>query len=709
MTAWLLLLPLMGQIEATAKTDPNVPFRTDLTNEHLPWYRLKPGEFPPPLSEHVVDGVLLEADFIHRSGQFRRMDNGQLVDFAMPPFGTVLYLNAEADLRDVPIGTLLHFSMYQDERGAFTKVVTIRDEFTALSVDGSAYRLDEIKAGEGKLVVTLQTPPGGRETSGSRELRVDQYSRLRKNEKPAKITNLAVGDSLLVNLRGDGRCADVWAGVETHRLVAEAQRKRHNTFLRARGLAGWIDRVEGKQLTVTLFGEPEGLRALMKDEGIDPARWATEHRSVDAVVANEELRTYNPPVDRKRSTVLKYERVPGGHGNGGVRWVIEPDLLLEGFRKGRVIRLFAQPSWPVNDMAFGETLYSEAPDFKPDDVDPNLYPYRTDSGNEHLPWYRPRPNEFPPFHSHHRVSGELLKVDDHGRSGRFRADLSGELVNFTMPPYGSVMYLNAEADLSDVPTGTRCHFYLHQDDRGSFTKAAVILDEFTRLASDAFTVRLEESRLDLGKILVGKQHAPVKNEKEEFVRPPDFGREEFAVDHRTRVWKGDKRATLGDLALGDELLVNTTGRTGTSRGVCTDIWAGVEKHRLVTSQQRATHTALLKERGLPAWIDNVDGKKLTITFFAGNRREFPSILNGDPGGESVYALLADDELRPMDGALVKLAYLDHPPEADTAGAYGCSGVRWRIEASILPDGFRPGRILRIFKAGWRPKTDSGKN
>lgn len=109
-----------------------VPYRTDVANPHLEWYRPKPGEFPPFGSEHVVDGVLMEADFIHRWGQFRRNDDGTVVDFSLPPFGTILYLNAEADLRDLPLGTLLHFATYQDENGEFTRVATIRDDFTTL-------------------------------------------------------------------------------------------------------------------------------------------------------------------------------------------------------------------------------------------------------------------------------------------------------------------------------------------------------------------------------------------------------------------------------------------------------------------------------------------------------------------------------------------------------------------------------------------------
>ena len=85
--------------------DPTVPYRTDSANEKLPWYQLKPGEFPPVGSEHRVGGELVKADAIHRTGRFRTDDGGELVDFVLLPFASAIYLNAYADLRDVPPGT----------------------------------------------------------------------------------------------------------------------------------------------------------------------------------------------------------------------------------------------------------------------------------------------------------------------------------------------------------------------------------------------------------------------------------------------------------------------------------------------------------------------------------------------------------------------------------------------------------------------------
>ena len=157
---------------------------------------------------------------------------------------------------------------------------------------------------------------------------------------------------------------------------------------------------------------------------------------------------------------------------------------------------------------------------------------------------------------------------------------------------------------------------------------------------------------------------------------------------------------LSDLAIGDELLVNLTGRTATSRGRCTDIWAGLETHKLATAQQRTNHQNFLQARGLPAWIDKVEGKTITITFFSAQRKDFTALLNGDPWGKSVSVFLADEELRTHGAATNKMSFKNHLPEGVTAGTYGCSGVRWVLEASPLPEAFQKGRIIRVLKEGW---------
>ena len=587
-------------------------------------YQLKPGEFPPLHSEHRVNGELVEADFIHRTGQFRTEGTGELVDFTLTPYAAVRYRNAEADLRDIPLGARCEFFLYQDAAGAFTKAAAVQSEPDA---DAAA---------------------------------------------------------------------------------SEAQRKRHNAFLKVRGLAAWIDRVDGKKLTVTLFGDPAGMRALFKDEDVDAEKWVKEKQRVAVAVANEELRTYNPPVDNKRAAVLEVQSAPvDNYGCSGERWVIEPDLLLEGFRKGRVVRIFVQPSWPIADMPFGEGLYSERPGVNPGGIEANQFPFRTDFGNAHLPWYALQPGELPPLLSAHRVSGELVKVDAARRSGQFRTDCTGELVDFALLPFASVLALNAEADLGDLAPGTRCQFFLHPDEKGAFTKVSVITDEFTRLADEKITYRVEAAQPGQGKLFVAWKIPEIENELSHMEQPPDLGRGELTTDATTRVWKGDQPAKLGDIAVGDELLVNLMGRTATSRGHCTEIWIGPETHKTATTQQRAKHDALLKERGLPAWIERVDGKKIVLTLINGPRRdEFKKLFddNFKPGQEIKFAP-ADETLNATAAALpARLTDNQNIPLV----TYGCSGTRIVIEPSVPLEGARKGGTLRLFAPGW-PVTAAPKD
>ena len=720
------------QIAAAAKpapsrqTDAGIGFRKDNGNPNLPWYRLKSGEFPPVGSEHRIGGELVEADYIHRCGVFRREDTGQLADFALPPFGSVMYCNAGADLRDVPLGTCFQFSLYQDDKGIFTRAATMRDEYTLTAMRGFSYRLNEAKLKDGRLLVTrhsvLKSEVKSEATSESKnelkdelksepeaaltEVSVNDHTRVWKGDKQIKLSELAAGEELLFNFTGGGghtsrRCSDIWVGPDTHKLVTEQQRKRHAAFIKDRGVPAWIDRVDGDKLTVTLFSsDPTALQTQFKAEGIDPAQYAKEHRRISVAVANEHLRSYLPNVTNRGATVQEFQSVPTSvYGSGGIRWVIQPELMLEGFRKGRVVRLFP-PSWPIEAMPFGEGLFAGGHDEEPADskeLQPADFPYRVDFGNDNLPWYRLQPGVFPPDHSEHRVGGELVKVDAAHRSGQFRRDRTGELVNFTLPPFASVLYCNADAELEDLPLGTRCLFFLYQDEKGAFTRAGVVEDEFSYLAGNTLTYRLESARLDEGKLFIARHPAPVQVDY--ILEPrvaPDFGRIELEVDANTRVWKGDRQVKLSDIAPGDELLVNLSARTPTSRGRCADIWAGADTHKFVTDQQRKKHAVFLKEHGVPGWIDSVEGNEFTVTLFGSNRKDTEAALGPDPYGKSVRVILADEQRNPQSGSIDQMRFKTRLPEGDTTATYGCSGIRWTFAADKLPEGYRKGHIVRVF-------------
>ncbi len=456
------------------KPDPRYPFRTDFANPHLPWYQPKPGEFPPHHSDRRISGELVSADFIHRTGQFRTSKTGELVDFTMPPYGAVNYLNAEADLRDVPLGAFFLFFLNQDTRGGFTRLATMQDQFTMDASHSFSYRLDELKLGEGKLLTTKQSLRKNQPDLGKKELLVNQETRVWKGEEQIKLTDLVPGDELLFNLTGrtaahPGWCTDLWVGAETHTAATAAQRKKFAEFTKRRGLPAWIEKTEGNKVTMTFFsGDTRAFKEL----------WAADFamgKEVRTCVANDELRTWNPPVDGERGSIVEVQAVPAdGYGCSGVRITATVSNMLEGFRKGRVVRVFG-PGWKAQDQFYGESLmgYGYGRMQNPELVEnvakeyPDQFPFRTDYGNAHLPWYKLRGDDAPPRFSEHLVFGELFKVEANGRAGQFRDYRTGEMTHFTLISKASVRHLNAESALTDLPLGLQCRFHLYQDEKGA--------------------------------------------------------------------------------------------------------------------------------------------------------------------------------------------------------------------------------------------------
>lgn len=572
------------------KADPRYPFRTDFANAELPWYQPKAGEFPPHHSDRRIGGELVSVDYYLRKGTFRVSKTGELVNFTMGPYAYVTYLNAEADLRDVPLGIQYLFFLNQDPHGQFTILATMQEPYSSDMGHGFTYRLDELKLDEGRLLTSQHKKDGP--DLGKRELHVKPETRVWKGEQQVKLADLAAGDELLFNLTGHygddpGWCTDVYVGAETHQLTTERQQKRFIESQKKRGLPGWVDKTDGNLLTISLFS---GDAANFKKNFLDG--WEAG-REVSVCVANTELRTWNPPVDKERGSIIEMQRFPqDGYGASGVRLIVKVPYMLEGFRRGHVVRLFGQ-GWTIKDASYGESLmnygFARLQDFEllenPAREYPAQFPFQTDYGNEQLPWFQVKAGEAPPPFAEHVVHGDLVKADAAAHTGQFRTERTGETVEFALLPTASVRYLNAESSLADPPLGTRCRFHLFQDEKGAFTKANLVADDYSHSASNGVSWIAKELLLKDGKLHVGKQMALVKDYNGDMQRPPEIGQAEWRITPETRVWKGDQPAKLADLAVGDVLLADFTAEQSGAPAHCTDIWIGEVTHKAVTEQQ----------------------------------------------------------------------------------------------------------------------------
>lgn len=306
-------------------------------------------------------------------------------------------------------------------------------------------------------------------------------------------------------------------------------------------------------------------------------------------VANDELRTWNAKTVAERATITETQNVPAsGHGCSGRRVVIQVANMLEGFRQGRVVRVFGS-GWTVKDQIFGECLvnygYSHRPE--PDFREcmamhyPEQFPYRTDYGNGHLPWFQAKEGSPLPSYSEHLMFGELTGIDGTTQGGEFKTEGSGAVVRFTMLNAGSkpppIRYREAgmeggKAKLKDLPLGQRYRFHMYQDAKGAFTRCGFISDEYSHATLNSFNYQIRSLDLAKGRIEATWQRLPVKNYNGDMETPPPYGHSMLRVVPETRLWKDIEASTLASLKVGDLLRLNLTAEFPGKPAHCSDLW-----------------------------------------------------------------------------------------------------------------------------------------
>ena len=354
-------------------------------------FQLKPGEFPPDGSAHYIGGELIALDHVNRTGVLRpdRTDAQKRGDWDLPlpftllPFGSLSYHGASAELRDIPIGTHLHGWFYQtpaepkepkDAKGkraaaktqvpryerlsieaAFHLASRLEDDFSHLARLQRAWRVDAVDLEKNILTATGIT-------AGKADVKVTLFqlvpgTRVWKGRGFGSIADLAVGQSVFINLtyatlKGPGRCKDIWLDAESRALATAQQQEVHKQNLRERGFAGWIDAVDNQQaiVTVTLFSAfDHKLKELFRVT-------QTTNDVITAATAEDNLRTWDQINDRKRGTLLEAKELPAVPGSSGLQVKFKSELLIEGFRPKRVIRLWPG-GWRVDDLPREERIY----------------------------------------------------------------------------------------------------------------------------------------------------------------------------------------------------------------------------------------------------------------------------------------------------------------------------------------------------------------
>jgi hypothetical protein len=356
-------------------------------------FRPEPGKFPPFEKAHAYRGELVFVDHVNRRGSIRVTGGSEVFfqhipqPFAMLPYGIVRYHGAPADLRNIPLGTLLHVRAFLPpdpensavpvvekpsvEQPAENHVVLLEDEPSRCLREGKVWKLKEVnlQKNETRIVATLEPKAGGDGKAAEQTMTLDEGTRIWRGREclgiadliaegtwPAEGKKALEGQSVQFGVTWKPtpggvftrfHLSDIWLDDVAMHNAAQHQTEVHKAFIRARWMPAWIDAVEyGKfgraTVTATLFG---GMDASLYAD-LKPGAAALMN-GAENTLKHTEGGTAGPTQMAAGGRLLEVTPLPGKAplGSSGIRIRFETDLITEGMRPKRIVKV-RPGSWP---------------------------------------------------------------------------------------------------------------------------------------------------------------------------------------------------------------------------------------------------------------------------------------------------------------------------------------------------------------------------
>ncbi|MBB5040542.1 hypothetical protein HNQ64_004828 [Prosthecobacter dejongeii] len=359
------------------------------------------GKFPPLEKAHSYRGELVFVDHANRRGSLRVQGAGTYFrnaphPIALLPYGIVRYHGAPADLRDIPLGTVLHVWAFlppdpkisavpvlpvnnKDKIAGYSgigvapaenHVLRLEDEPSYCQREGLVWKLSEleIKNNEGMILASRGLKMGVDSKTREENLTFDEATRIWRGRECLGVTDLIAegtwpasgkkslgGQGVLLGITWkptpDGvftrfHISDIWLDEAAEKRAAQNQTATHKAFIRSRWMPAWVDAVEyGKfgraTVTATLFG------------GMDTSLYADFQKGSSVLVNGAENTLkhagggYGPAHMASKGPIRNVTQASGQPplGSSGIQVQFETDLVIEGIRAGRVVRI-RPSSWP---------------------------------------------------------------------------------------------------------------------------------------------------------------------------------------------------------------------------------------------------------------------------------------------------------------------------------------------------------------------------
>ncbi len=375
-------------------------------------FRPEAGKFPPLEKAYSYRGELVFVDHANRRGSIRIDGNGRFrfaapSPFALLPYGLVRYHGSPADLRDIPLGTVMYAKAYLppdpkissvpvlplDNREkkygnagtgvapAENHIFLFEDEPSYCKRLGLVWKLKEINLNEDQGIVTARRESkSGNGDVHKETFSVDTATRFWRGKEHLHLNDLieekvlpengvqSLNDqSVLLGISWKPtpggvfkrfHISDVWMDELAMERASRIQNETHKTFIKSRWMPGWVDQVEyGKfgraKVTVTLFG------------GMDASLYADFKKGQKAMLASSENTlkhwaggTAGTAQMASKGILLEVSKTQKSVplGSSGVQLSLETDLVTEGFRPGKVIRIRPE-SWPLLEVPWEEYIH----------------------------------------------------------------------------------------------------------------------------------------------------------------------------------------------------------------------------------------------------------------------------------------------------------------------------------------------------------------
>lgn len=401
----LICLAVVGPI--AANEEPGTSNEEQKTEP----FRPITGEFPPIEKAYAYRGELVFVDHANRRGSLRVEGKGTYFrnkphPFALLPYGVVRYHDAPADLRDIPLGTMLHVRAFlppdpktsvvpvlavdsknktagysgKGTAPAENHVLLLEDEPSHCRREGLVWKLGEIEIdnGQGSIVARREPKEGGSGEAEGETMTFDAATRIWRGRELLAVEDLISegawpgsgkksleDQAVLLGITWKPtpsgvftrfHISDIWLDDVAMQRAARNQTETHKAFIRSRWMPAWVDAVDygkfGKAtVTATLFG------------GMDESLYADFKKDVSAMMNGVESTlkhaggNYGPAHMASRGTILEVSKADGEPplGSSGIQVRFETDLIIEGIRPGRTVRI-RLGNWPQFNLPREEVI-----------------------------------------------------------------------------------------------------------------------------------------------------------------------------------------------------------------------------------------------------------------------------------------------------------------------------------------------------------------